>query len=157
MNDDMTNLRARGKVPDTDLSREMIGFAAHRLMERGRGTDGSDLRRKEPGAPGATQPISRSELGDPCRHVRATHPQAAQTLLLPRLPGAAVDGREGAHGSGAGSLRPRRLDDLVQAMRMSGISKSQVSRLCAEIDDKIEDCSGRSKALGPIYGSTPPT
>ena len=31
----------------------------------------------------------------------------------------------------------RSVDDLVQAMGMSGISKSQVSRLCGEIDDKI--------------------
>ena len=30
----------------------------------------------------------------------------------------------------------RSVDDLVQAMGMTGISKSQVSRLCAEIDDK---------------------
>ena len=30
----------------------------------------------------------------------------------------------------------RSVDDLVQAMGMSGISKSQVSRLCAEIDDR---------------------
>ena len=30
----------------------------------------------------------------------------------------------------------RSVDDLVQAMGMSGISKSQVSRLCGEIDDK---------------------
>ena len=32
----------------------------------------------------------------------------------------------------------RSVDDLVQAMGMSGISKSQVSRLCGEIDDKIQ-------------------
>ena len=31
----------------------------------------------------------------------------------------------------------RSVDDLVKAMGMTGISKSQVSRLCAEIDDKI--------------------
>ena len=30
----------------------------------------------------------------------------------------------------------RSVDDLVQAMGLSGIFKSQVSRLCAEIDDK---------------------
>ena len=29
----------------------------------------------------------------------------------------------------------RSVDDLVKAMGMTGISKSQVSRLCAEIDD----------------------
>jgi Transposase, Mutator family len=32
----------------------------------------------------------------------------------------------------------RSVDDLVQAMGMSGISKSQVSRLGAEIDDKVK-------------------
>ena len=32
----------------------------------------------------------------------------------------------------------RSVDDLVQAMGMTGISKSQVSRLCAEIDDKVK-------------------
>jgi putative transposase len=31
----------------------------------------------------------------------------------------------------------RSVDDLVKAMGMTGISKSQVSRLCSEIDDKI--------------------
>jgi putative transposase len=31
----------------------------------------------------------------------------------------------------------RSVDELVRAMGMTGISKSQVSRLCAEIDDKI--------------------
>ena len=29
------------------------------------------------------------------------------------------------------------VDELVKAMGMTGISKSQVSRLCSEIDDKI--------------------
>src|SRR6202000_849703 len=32
----------------------------------------------------------------------------------------------------------RSVDDLVQAMGMSGISKSQVSRLCGEIDAKVK-------------------
>ena len=31
----------------------------------------------------------------------------------------------------------RSVDELVRAMGMSGISTSQVSRLCGEIDDKI--------------------
>ena len=30
----------------------------------------------------------------------------------------------------------RKVDDLVQAMGMSGISKSQVSKLCAELDER---------------------
>jgi putative transposase len=32
----------------------------------------------------------------------------------------------------------RRLDDLVQALGMTGISKSQVSRLCGELDAEVE-------------------
>jgi transposase-like protein len=44
----------------------------------------------------------------------------------------------------------RSVDDLVQAMGMSGISKSQVSLLCAELDEKV-------KAIGRTCGSTPPT
>ena len=52
----------------------------------------------------------------------------------------------------------RSVDDLVQAMGMTGISKSQVSRLCEEIDGKVKAFwSGRSKATGRICGSTPPT
>ena len=44
----------------------------------------------------------------------------------------------------------RSVDDLVQAMGMTGISKSQVSRLCAEIDDKVKAFLGR-----PIEGDWP--
>ena len=44
----------------------------------------------------------------------------------------------------------RSFDDLVQAMGMSGISKSQVSRLCGEIDDKIESFLDR-----PLEGDWP--
>ncbi len=32
----------------------------------------------------------------------------------------------------------RSVDDLVKALGMSGISKSQVSRLCGEIDERVK-------------------
>src|SRR5215207_6841498 len=32
----------------------------------------------------------------------------------------------------------RRVDDLVQALGMQGISKSQVSRICGELDQEVE-------------------
>ena len=32
----------------------------------------------------------------------------------------------------------RAVDDLVKALGMSGISKSQVSRLCEEIDERVD-------------------
>jgi putative transposase len=53
----------------------------------------------------------------------------------------------------------RSVDDLVQAMGMSGISKSYVSRLCAEIDEKVKNLPGTAnrRATGRIFGSTPPT
>jgi putative transposase len=44
----------------------------------------------------------------------------------------------------------RSVDDLVKAMGMSGISKSQVSRLCGEIDDKIKTFLNR-----PLEGDWP--
>jgi len=44
----------------------------------------------------------------------------------------------------------RSVDDLVKAMGMSGISKSQVSRLCEEIDEKVKAFLER-----PIVGEWP--
>jgi Transposase, Mutator family len=41
----------------------------------------------------------------------------------------------------------RAVDDLVKAMGMSGISKSQVSRLCEEIDDKVKAFQSRRKPV----------
>ena len=34
-------------------------------------------------------------------------------------------------------VSPRAVDDLVQAMGTSGVSKSQVSRLCGELDERV--------------------
>jgi transposase-like protein len=47
-------------------------------------------------------------------------------------------------------ISTRSVDDLVQAMGMSGISKSQVSRLCEEIDEKVKAFLNR-----PIEGDWP--
>ena len=44
----------------------------------------------------------------------------------------------------------RSVDDLVRALGMDGISKSQVSRLCEEIDEKVKPFLGR-----PIEGDWP--
>src|SRR6202171_4098273 len=35
-------------------------------------------------------------------------------------------------------ISTRRVDDLVQALGMQGISKSQVSRMCAELDGEVQ-------------------
>ena len=47
-------------------------------------------------------------------------------------------------------ISTRSVDDLVQAMGMSGISKSQVSRLCEEIDERVQTFLNR-----PIEGDWP--
>jgi len=44
----------------------------------------------------------------------------------------------------------RRVDDLVQAMGLSGISKSQVSKLCKEIDERVHAFLDR-----PLSGEWP--
>ena len=51
----------------------------------------------------------------------------------------------------------RSVDELVKAMGMTGISKSQVSRLCSEIDDKIGAFLDRPlEGDCPICGSMRP-
>jgi len=49
-----------------------------------------------------------------------------------------------------GGVSTRRVDELVQAMGLSGISKSQVSKLCKEIDERVNAFLDR-----PIEGDWP--
>ena len=42
-----------------------------------------------------------------------------------------------------GGVSTRRVDELVQAMGLSGISKSTVSKMCKDIDERVLECSGR--------------
>ena len=43
----------------------------------------------------------------------------------------------------------RRVDDLVKALGCEGISKSQVSRICAELDEVVDSFLGRPLDGGP--------
>ncbi len=49
-----------------------------------------------------------------------------------------------------GGVSTRRVDDLVQAMGLAGISKSTVSKLCKDIDDRVNAFLGR-----PLVGDWP--
>ncbi len=153
---DMMTLRALlEKSSDADLLREMIGFTAERLMAvEVEGLTGAAHGERTP-----DRLTHRNGYRERSWETRA----GTVALKIPKL-------RKGSYFPGF--LEPRRMaekaltavvqeayiqgvstrsvDDLVQAMGMSGISKSQVSRLCGEIDDKIQSFLDR-----PLEGDWP--
>ena len=156
MTDDTMDLQTLlGKSPDADFLREMIGFAAKRLME----LEVSGLTGAAYGEKDAERRAQRNGYRERDRETRA----GTVELRIPKL-------RKGSYFPGF--LEPRRLaekaltaviqeayiqgvstrsvDELVRAMGMTGISKSQVSRLCGEIDGKITGFLDR-----PLEGEWP--
>ena len=156
MTDAMMNLRTLvEKSDDGDFLREMIGFAAQRLMDL-------DVEAVTGAAHGVRDPDrmnQRNGYRDRPWETRA----GTVELRIPKL-------RKGSYFPAF--LEPRRMaekaltaviqeayvqgistrsvDDLVKAMGMSGVSKSQVSRLCEEIDEKVKAFLNR-----PLDGDWP--
>jgi transposase-like protein len=156
MTDDTLNVQALlGKSADSDFLRDMIGFAAQRLME----LEVGGLTGAAYGEKSTERLAQRNGYRERDWETRA----GTVELRIPKL-------RKGSYFPGF--LEPRRLaekaltaviqeayiqgistrsvDDLVKAMGMSGISKSQVSRLCQEIDERVKVFLER-----PIEGDWP--
>ena len=52
-----------------------------------------------------------------------------------------------------GGVSTRRVDDLVKALGCEGISKSQVSRICQELDVVVDGFMGRPLGAGTTHGA----
>ncbi|NUB27836.1 hypothetical protein D9623_16080 [Azospirillum brasilense] len=58
------------------------------------------------------------------------------------------------HEAGVQGVSTRSADELVEAMGTAGISKSQVSRLCEDIDERVGTILNRPlEGDWPLYGS----
>ena len=143
------------KGSDHDLLREMVAFVASRMMdvevenltgaahgersvERTNQRNGYRSREWHTGV--GTVPVAIPKLRKGSYFPSFLEPRrTADKAMIAVIQEAYVHG-----------ISTRSVDDLVRAMGMTGISKSQVSRLCEDIDDRVKEFLNR-----PIEGSWP--
>lgn len=143
------------KGSDADLLREMIGYVAQRLME----LDVENRVGAEHGERTEERENWRNGYRDRDWHTRS----GTIPLRIPKLrrgsyfPGF-LEPRKSSEKALAAvvqeayvqGISTRSVDDLVKALGMTGISKSQVSRLCEDIDERVNAFLNR-----PLEGDWP--
>jgi transposase-like protein len=156
MTDDrMALLELVEKGADADLVRDMLAFAAERVME-------AEVGAAAGAAKGARTPLreahrngyrerdwdtraGRIELAIPRLRRGSYFPSFLEPRRTAEKALVAVVQEAYVHG-----VSTRAVDDLVKALGAGGMSKSQVSRLCAEIDTRVNAFLSR-----PLEGRWP--
>ena len=156
MTDEMMSLRALlEKSADAELLREMVGFAAQRLMElEVEGLTGAAHGERSPDRINQRNGYRDRDWETRAGTVELRIPKLRKGSYLPAF----LEPRRMAEKALAAVIQEayvqgvstRSVDELVKAMGMTGISKSQVSRLCEEIDGKITAFLNR-----PLEGDWP--
>ena len=143
------------KGADADLVRDMLAFAAERIME-------AETEVAAGAAKGARTPLreahrngyrerdwdtraGRIELAIPRLRKGSYFPSFLEPRRTAEKALVAVVQEAYVHG-----VSTRAVDDLVKALGAGGMSKSQVSRLCAEIDTRVNAFLSR-----PLEGRWP--
>jgi transposase-like protein len=156
MTDDEIALRRMlEKGSDATFLREMIGFAAQRLMELEVGeVTGAAHGERSPDRLVQRNGYRERDWQTRVGTVELRIPKLRRGSYVPAF----LEPRRTAEKALTAVIQEayvqgistRSVDDLVRAMGMEGISRSQVSRRCAEIDARVRDFLAR-----PIEGDWP--